>query len=375
VSGKEGGICFHRGRLFVSGTRELVSSSNTAELDTSSQIRWSALSGEQDSAFISGSNYWRSLAKANVFPGVGGSRITAMTSAGSELLIFKDRGAFALRGEVRSDGVDAGHRIDVVAEGPGAEFGSSVVATANGVFFANEEGAYWYRGGQVTNLTRGRVQRAWDYYASCYRMVSCAGSRVFFNSGTTAMVYDFELDGWTVAVSENDCGNVVRVYSSEDTLYGDLCVGETSSSGYVEDWNFDYENTYYRDRSNSATTRPNMTLVLPPMQIADDPVSMARADTLFVHAMVEDTQGNNPTLTAKVRHGFFDYKDPHYESGTALTYAVAENASYPTVTRLPIEGFERACWAQVELNQSAASEDIRLYAVGLLSRDSRTVGA
>lgn len=128
----------------------------------------------------------------------------AILSSPSPLLVLKRAAVYGIFGAYPN------FSVDKIEDGIGCIDIRSAVSTNNGQFWAGEHGIYAYVGGQVVDLTRGKINREWraltrdfDYGTSDYCAIGQAYDHLFVSivtgGGTTnrCYVYDMANQAWT----------------------------------------------------------------------------------------------------------------------------------------------------------------------------------
>lgn len=347
----------HQARMFVG-----------SPIDNESVIlRWSATTSESSAKFL-GCDYWHASGYANV--AIGGS-IRSLQSYNGELLILQTNALHVLRGVVATDGTDLGATIDLVARGPGVTSMAGATASRHGVVYANDGGVFLWSGGtRVTELSEP-IRSLWRSETITAPRVSYSSirDRVVVTIGTSgkSYVYDMGRRMWTVHTHEAvSVGNVVSCVVSD--VEKEVAI----HANYVLNWLDDYETTSKND--GDSTAYPRMKITTHPIPLGGKgAIQQGRVDNVYVNGYVTDAASDNPVLTTKLLYGRKG-TSTGAETATTLTASVPEGTVDKT-HRVPAEGGSSQYSAvRVQLVQSAAASDARVYGIGVDVEPSRVIG-
>jgi len=348
----------HASRLIVGGTYETLGSGSKLYAN---RIRWSALASESSGKFA-GSDYWDPSAYIDVHPGIGSGGITAMASIGSSLVIAKLAGLFVLRGDLATDGSDAGASVSVISDEVGVESQLGMVATPAGLVIAGPSAAYIYDGASLTDITSPKLGSWWaDNEMGNGTVVSYLDGRVVFqNIDVTShqtLVWDMRRNIFTTQTAEK-YRRILRVRGTGNVLaeYGFL------ASGSVEqhDWIGDFSTTNKNDPSG---TSPRMSITTHAAPLGSDPIGQGRVDNVYVNGFVSDAATDNPTLDVTLLYGRVGTSTA---AEAAVTVGSISEGTYDKTSRLNIGAANpNYSAARVRIAQANAASDARVYGIAL----------
>lgn len=90
-----------------------------------------------------------------------GDDIVAILPSPSPLLVLKRKAVYGIYGSYTPGDVSGGFSRDMIADGIGCIDIRSAISVDEGQFWAGEGGVYWYTGGEVIDLTAGKINREW----------------------------------------------------------------------------------------------------------------------------------------------------------------------------------------------------------------------
>lgn len=92
----------------------------------------------------------------------------AILSSPNPLLVLKRSAVYGVFGSFDRDTFNGGLSVDKIADGVGCIDIRSAISGPNGQFWAGEDGIYAYTGGQVIDLTAGKINREWKALTSTF---------------------------------------------------------------------------------------------------------------------------------------------------------------------------------------------------------------
>lgn len=127
-----------------------------------------------------------------------GDNVIAILPSASPLLVLKRKAVYGVFGSFPN------FSVDMVADGIGCIDIRSAWSYDEGQFWAGETGIFWYRNGQITDLTAGRINREWrelardfDYGTSDYCTLGLSQGYLIVHittgGGTTQRTYQCNL--------------------------------------------------------------------------------------------------------------------------------------------------------------------------------------
>ena len=127
-----------------------------------------------------------------------GDNVIAILSSPNPLLVLKRKAVYGVFGSFPN------FSVDMVADGIGCIDIRSAWSYDEGQFWAGETGIFWYRNGQITDLTAGRINREWreltrdfDYGTSDYCTLGLSQGYLIVHittgGGTTQRTYQCNL--------------------------------------------------------------------------------------------------------------------------------------------------------------------------------------
>lgn len=133
-----------------------------------------------------------------------GDNVIAILSSPNPLLVLKRKAVYGVFGSFPN------FSVDMIADGIGCIDIRSAWSYDEGQFWAGETGIFWYRNGQITDLTAGRINREWreltrdfDYGSSDYCTLGLSQGYLIVHittgAGTTQRTYQCNLadGGWS----------------------------------------------------------------------------------------------------------------------------------------------------------------------------------
>lgn len=355
-------IAAHQARLFGAGTRD-----STAVSYYPHRLIWSGLRSE-NSTYFSGATYWHAAAFIDAAPGIGGDP-TGLVSYKNMLLMFRERAVVALRGDVSTDGADLGASVDVVTDGCGSlsKYGGDPCVTPEGVVFADRRSLWITDGVSVRSMIQGVIASYWrDNPAILYRTNYIDGRLVvrIYGSSTKTLVFDFMSGSWTT----QDCPD----YSTfaYDPTDPSTVAGFLSAGTRAHDWAADYTTTNKNDPSG---TGPRMKVTTHPIPLGgkEGELGRGRVNLVLVNGYVTDAATDNPDFQVKLLYGRKGF-ETGATSATTLTATVDEGSDDVT-TRVPVGGARAKSCVRVQVEQTAAASDARLYGLGVEYEPARVI--
>lgn len=196
--------CAHQERVFFGNTTDFVYSGTAGVLKNfPSRIRWSGLPDDASSAPVfEGNRYFNSDAYLDLDD--AGGEILGLESFNGALVVIRRQAVQVITGSFATDGSRTGASVNTVARSVGASGHHAWESFEEGIAFADEKGVYVWDGSQVTNLTRGAVERTYRQMVSGNAeniIVQTPGNRIMVHaaaapSGDLALVFDFNVGGW-----------------------------------------------------------------------------------------------------------------------------------------------------------------------------------
>ena len=396
--------CYHQGKLFTAGVADHDTAYNTVY--NFDRIRWSGTLDENANGF-SHLDLWHLDAKADIFPGIGGS-IRGLVSMGNELVIIKSHGLFRLTGSSTYDGTGAGLAVQVISTEVGANGFNAWEMTSRGLVIASRDGLYLYDGEEVISLTDGRVKRWWEnnypgkeYAVTQYEDKVIVTPVYFSYAAGNKLVWDSEQNLFYTFLSTNfEFVAGVSTYTEADEWVADYAFeggtvnAATGNNQYAipDITHFNHKKGWgqWDQRGDGVIGTegfPAPAVLTHPFPLGDDPVSEGRVNNVIVHAAVNTTAYTGGAASADEipvsvisgasHFGITDQwsTEEHFGDEYSLEYGIEEEHSTggsttDRVWRIPVDGMDPSPSARILIDANSAGYNdigwgLRIYAIGM----------
>lgn len=344
----------HRGRLFVA---DMYDSSGQ---DRVGRIRWSAIQGESSDKFV-GIDYWHANGYLDIGDAVGQIRI--MKSFQGQLLVVGSQGVGVLSGDFATDGTDLGARFDLLRVEPFTNIWWVAGVTPLGVVWAGGRGLNIWDGASISSLTDGAVGQFWRQEEAGVSTVSISSvpNRIIVQIyGSPTLVYYIEQGVWVTQTRDSSVYGHTEVhhYPTSGAASGYEVAAQYSGNA-IDDWSADHTTANKNDIGN--TSAPRIAVTTHPVSLADHSWN-ARPQLVHVDGHIEDAASDNPTLDVKLIAG---------DEGTSaggeadITVGSIAEGTYSTPHRLRVGGAPPAPSYRVNIEQTNAAADARIYGISL----------
>jgi hypothetical protein len=317
------------------------------------RIRWSAESGESSAPFI-GRDYWHTQAFIDIATGFG-SKITALSSFGGNLIILKERGVFVLRGDVSTDGTDLGASVDTISMEIGCN-SPSVAVTDSGVVFTSADGVFVTDGNSVTELSDGISMAMRETYIPTG--VSAAASRIYVNCINRTLVYDMNMNAWYVWFL-GEAGLRPGVYSPGLGNSSVNCLVQNSSTFDAWDLSTCWQGYAGTRRDDPVGVAPRLKVTTQPIPLSDSSVSTGRVNTIYANTYFTDDYSEDPTIDISMTYGVGGN-----DSGPTISDAILPDTIEKS-TRVPVGESLLATAVSFTLEQTDKASALALYSLAI----------
>lgn len=226
---------YHNNKMYVAGVSDVNSYFNSVfDFDSIRASGDPDERGEGSSANFSHLDLWHVNHQFRVMPGVGGF-IRGLVSMGTNLVVIKSHGLFAISGNATWNGnVSSSYDISVVSSTIGAAGFRAWFNSPAGLILANDQGMFLYQPGEgISSLTSGRIDLLWESFSHYAEdmVVNCFGSLVTVGSSQypdlPCICWDMEKDYFWVGTNMS-FQSVVTLYDSADQW-----IGHAAFAGHV----------------------------------------------------------------------------------------------------------------------------------------------
>lgn len=387
---------FHAGRLFVGNMLDGEWSGTAGSITHfPTRIRWSALAGESDASNYKGKQYFN----ANAFLDLGddGGPILGLSSLNGALVVLRRSALQVITGSFATSGSDLGATVNTVIRAAGAGGWHAWEEFDGGIAFADEHGVYVWDGGEVTNLTRGAIERAYRMQTAgkaANILVTCPGNRIIVtvdnspNSNTNAFVYDLGTKGWYRIMLDGTYGRMADTGDKYLTLRkeahnlggGDFVYRSYDMRGVFEDLDTDDADRVQDEDKQSY--RLNTYLLTNPIPLVDG-IQNGRVTEVVLNDGGYTKYPDSTDYTVRLLRGAIYSGDPYSGEADVASQQLTAPIEVPFITgsevnplvdqrsvRVRMDGADESTHAMIEIKfevtDSAAEYSYALNAIGLM---------